>query len=646
MKKTKPSGNPPIPDVINSIHPSADFYRHVNGGWLRHAKIPFFAGSFGVSEEIEERVRGALLAGLAKLQDKSPDHPLSCLARSVINPHVQSNNVRDLRKMLGVFSCMRTTEDVATEIGRLNRIQSRAPLTLSVNADMHKSGICRVHIYEPILGLPAKHYYDSPTGHIVSAYTKMLKTVGDLLDVDGLERVKDIEYSIIPYLSDGDTPQETIMYDPYTFSKLEDKFRHIPWKHLFAAWGLDTTSIKSMIFIITSTNYIRALNNMFRTFDIETWKLWLRACLTLSYVEYLPPPFDDLHYSLYGRKLRGNTQKMPQKLLMLRVAQTFATQELSRIFVHENVKEDVKDIATGMVQRLKAAAINRIRQLKWMARSTKTTAIKKVEAMRFQVAFPNRWYSEFTGVQIDPARLVYNIAALCVRDTIKIIDTIGPGCGDLDGTWDDGAFDVNAYYYPDKNMLSVPAGILRPPFFDTERNTAWNYGGIGSAIGHEITHGFDADGKNYDLYGSFREWWTDKDNHEYDKMTRSLIELYDGELYAGGKVNGKFTLSENIADIGGVAIALDALSAEIGLEKADAATRKKAYKDFFTSYAVSWRNKDRPRKARQALYLDVHAPAPLRVNLVVRQFSEFYEAFDIDADSPGWIAPEKRLLLW
>jgi putative endopeptidase len=205
---------------------------------------------------------------------------------------------------------------------------------------------------------------------------------------------------------------------------------------------------------------------------------------------------------------------------------------------------------------------------------------------------------------------------------------------------------VNAYYYPDKNMLTVPAGMLRPPFFDPDRSAAWNYGGIGSAIGHEITHGFDADGKNYDLHGTYREWWSDKDNKIYDATTKSLIKLYDGQDYLGGKVNGLLTLSENIADIGGLAIALDALNSELRIIKADAKTQKKAYKDFFTSYAVSWRNKDRPRKARQALYLDVHAPAPLRVNLVVRQFAEFYEAFDISEDNPGWIPPNDRVLLW
>jgi putative endopeptidase len=385
---------------------------------------------------------------------------------------------------------------------------------------------------------------------------------------------------------------------------------------------------------------------MFKDFAMDAWRVWLRSGIVLTLMEYMPPPFDDLHYELYGKKLRGNVQKLPQTLLTLRVLQTFATQALSRVFVEHSVKESVKEDATTMVRRLKSATIHRVQKVSWMAEKTKQIAVEKIRAMRFQVAYPSVWYNEFGGLLMDPERLIHNILKLCARDTDRMLKTLGPGCGDTDGTWDDGAFDVNAYYYPDRNQLTIPAGMLRPPFFDQRRGAAWNYGGIGSAIGHEITHGFDADGKNFDLHGSFKDWWTAHDNEAYDTMTKDLIALYDGQEYAGGRVDGNLTLSENIADLGGVAIALDALHEYLREKKATASERKKAYKDFFLSYAVSWRNKDRPRKAKQSLYLDVHAPAPLRVNLVVRQFAEFYEAFDIGTDSPGWIAPEDRIQLW
>jgi putative endopeptidase len=313
--------------------------------------------------------------------------------------------------------------------------------------------------------------------------------------------------------------------------------------------------------------------------------------------------------------------------------------------VEEHVSARVKEEAMSMVRRLKSATAARLRAVAWMSAGTKEKAIAKVKAMRFQVAYPSEWYSEFTGLAVDPERLFQNLVGLATKDTVRMINSLGSGCGERD-TWQDGAFDVNAYYYPDQNRLVIPGGMLRTPFFDMRRSVAWNYGGIGAAIGHEITHGFDAEGKNYDVDGSFKEWWTPADNEKYEEMTKGLIELYDGAGYLGGRVDGYLTLSENIADLGGVAIALHALQSYLHEKKMGPSQCREAYKDFFESYAVSWRNKDRPKKARQSLLLDVHAPAPLRVNSIVRQFKEFYDAFGIKEGDEGWIPEEERIRLW
>jgi putative endopeptidase len=643
------SGGPTIPPVTESIDPSVDLYGYVNRAWMRKTTIPSFAGSFGVSEEIEERVRGVIMEDVQRLIRSDPDHPVSRLAKSALNAQIQDNNVRDMRHLLQTFSCMRTTEDVAREIGRLNRIQVRAPITFAVNADTYKSAVCRVHIYEPTLGLPAKHYYNTANGsnRVVLQYGSMMKKIGGLLETESLESVVSIETSIIPFLSEGDSLSDpTESYADMSLKELEKEYPAVPWFTMFEGWGMPSDLIRRTTFILTNERYAKGFNRMFKTFDMDAWRVWLRAGVVLSLIEYMPPPFDDLHYELFGKRLRGNVQKLPQKLLTLRVLQTFATQALSRLFVEKSVDESVKEEATTMVRRLKTATIHRIRKVSWMTAKTKETAVEKIKAMRIQVAYPSVWYNEFNGLNMDSERLIHNIIGLCVRDTDRTIKTIGPGCGETDGTWDDGAFDVNAYYYPDRNQLTIPAGMLRSPFFDQRRGAAWNYGGIGSAVGHEITHGFDADGKNFDLRGSFKDWWTKSDNEAYTRMTKGLVALFNGQEYAGGRVDGNLTLSENIADLGGMAIALDALHEYLDEKKASAAEKKRAYRDFFTSYAVSWRNKDRPKKAKQSLYLDVHAPAPLRVNLIVRQFAEFYEAFNLGPDSPGWIAPEERIQLW
>lgn len=640
--------SPTIPPVDTTISPGSDFYMYVNKRWQKSTSIPSFASSYGVSEEIEERVRGDLMKSIQKCIRSEPNHPISLLARSVLHTPSQSNNIRDIRHYLQTFNCMRDIDDIGRAIGRLNRIQCRAPLTFSVNADSYKSSECRVHIYEPVLGLPAKHHYQSnPRNRIIMMYGSILKKMGELLEVEDLEAVIPIEKSVIPYLSEGDSlrnPSE--FYIPMKYSELHRRYKHIPWKSMLVEWGMKESLIDTTTFILTNDDYINGLNTMFRTVEMASWRIWLRACVVLTFMEYLPPPFDDMHYELFGKRLRGNSQKLPQKFLMLRVIQTFATQALGKIYIDDHVDEKIKDIATDMVKELKKATINRIMKTTWMLEKTKHIAAEKVEAMRFQVAYPNVWTNEFTGLTMNPERMIQNIIQLCEKDTDRMISTIGSECGKTNGKWDDGTFDVNAYYYPDRNQLTIPAGMLRPPFFDLRRSMAWNYGAIGSAIGHEITHGFDADGKNYDLHGSYKDWWSTSDNDAYDKMTKQIIAMYDGEKYLGGSVDGHLTLSENIADIGGISIALDALHKYLDSRKVSKKERLDAYHDFFLSFAISWRNKDRPRKAKQSLYLDVHAPAPLRVNIVVRQFQEFYDAFGITESDPGWIPPEKRVHLW
>lgn len=645
MDNQRGGAAPSVPPFRTTMPPGKDFYTYVNGNWQHRVNIPPFAGSFGVSEEIEDCVKEVLFRCVHKLMRTDPLHSISLLAKSVLNPHVQANNVRELRHMLHSYDCMRGAEDVAREIGKLNRIQVRAPLSFTVNPDTFQSGTCRVHMYEPLLGLPSKHHYQAGNrNRVILQYGSLFRKVSELLETETLDAVIPIETSLLKYIGIDQTPAES--HITKTVTQLKEDFKHIPWEPMLLAWGLPTDILKKTTFVLTNQDYVEALNRMFRDEKMEFWRTWLRAGLVLSFLEYLPPPFDDIHYELYGRKLRGNSQKLPQKLLMLRVLQTFAKQALSRLFVEEAVPEQIKDDALTMVRRLKRATVHRVKGIPWMTEGTKRIAVEKVQAMRFQVAYPSVWYNEFTGLIMDPERMLHNIKLLAARDTDRMIRLIGPGCGESDGTWEDGAFEVNAYYYPDRNKLVIPAGMLRAPFFDLRKSAAWNYGAIGSAVGHEITHGFDDDGRTYDIHGSYKEWWTATDNRMYQKMTKALVDLYDGEDYLGGRVDGTLTLSENIADLGGVSIALDALREYLTEKKATPKERLKAYKDFFISYAVSWRNKDRAKKARQSLYLDVHAPAPLRVNMVVRQFQEFYDAFGLGPDSPGWIPKEERIQLW
>jgi predicted metalloendopeptidase len=637
---------PTVPPVDSDFSPAEDFYMHVNAKWQSRVKMPSYEDDFGVSEEIELDLRHTLLKALEKHFETKPTDGLSRLAHSFLEPSVQATGVEDLKHELTMLNCIDSSDMFGKAVGHLNKIQARAPLSFVVNSDYYDSKKCCVYIYEAVLGLPSKsNYANHATNRILSSYRRFLSQVGELLHVDGFESALATEMQLISYLSDAAELRDvSYVYNPMGIKELEKEYSHISWRSALLGWGLSPHLLESSTFIVTNTRYIKQLDKICCGEDFSTLIKWMQSMVIIHFIKYLPPPFDDLHYMFYEKRLKGVDKKLPQSNLTLRVLMTFASQDLSRMFVRLAVPPTVKSKTISYVRLLKEATSRRISGLKWMEPSTKRAALQKVEEMSFQVAYPEKWRSETGEVSIDSNRPFKNLLLLAEKDTEHMIDDLAHStCKKRPSKWREGAFEVNAYYYPEANMMVVPAGILRPPFFDSSRSDAWNLGGIGVAISHEITHGFDHDGRSFDAKGNYHDWWTASDERTYNTMSHAMVKLFDGQKYMGGTVDGKRTLNENLADLGGLAIALEALN--LMLPK-DEKARKAAYKDFFISFAVSWRQKDRPKKARQALLLDAHAPPIFRVNLIVRQFEEFYTAFDIKPTEKGYIPLEERIVFW
>ena len=638
--------NPPNAAIAASR--GLDFYTYINHTWQDSVKIKSYDSSVSVSDEIETRVENSLFDIIDRLVKTKPNDKISLLAKSIITPRYQVNGVYDIQRLLGLFECMTTPKDVGHMIGKLNRIQSNAPISFVVANDRYIPNKRCVYIYEPKLGLPEKQQYKKGVDpKAIASYTRVLKFMGNLLHVENLELAVELERELLPYLSkENDREDVAFSYQPSTLAELSRLYANIPWKAIMIAWGLTPSMASAATYIITNTTYVSELARMFRQYSMAQWRIWMRAQTLVHFMKYLPPPFDELHFQLWGKQLQGTTEKIPQRFLLLNVLKENIPHNLGYAYVKNAVSSKLKPTATKLIENLRDSTIVRIRDLRWMTEETKVRAIEKSKAMIFQIAYPDKWEFELNDVPIDETHMLINLWNLTKYDTTQMLKHLKRGKIDEKENWEDGVFEVNAYYYSDKNMMVIPAGILQPPFFDLKRSEAWNLGGIGAAIGHEITHGFDDDGRLYDKNGVMKDWWSQADADKYKEMSQDLVDLFNKATYMGGKVDGEMTLSENIADLGGVAIALEALEMEFAKGGYNAAAKKNAYKEFFTSYAVSWRNKDRAKKAEQSLLLDKHAPAPLRVNLIVRQFAEFYTAFDIGESDPGYIPISDRIQLW
>jgi putative endopeptidase len=404
------------------------------------------------------------------------------------------------------------------------------------------------------------------------------------------------------------------------------------------------TTWKTQLFFVDARNWLETLEKMFEYLPIDTWKLLFATEAILHFLPYLPPPFDDLHFSFFRKWLRGQTSKIPQKDLTLLLLQEWMTPFLSKLYVNRFGEAEIKRETGRFVEELVDVAKHRLQETEWLQPATRKEAVEKVQKMILSIGYPDTFAKlEIPTVKSD--NLLENLLQLGAWQTSYEISRLGEKRKNQKD-WDQPVFAVNAYYYSQSNEMVIPLGSLYWPFYSSTANLGWNYGGLGCILAHEMTHAFDKEGKEYDPDGFPKKWWTPSDNRAYNRKTKSLVQLFSQQTILNHPVSGSLTLSENIADLGGMAIALNALTKRLDKETRSDDQRKKAYQQFFLSYAVSWRVKEKPEKTLQSLFLDHHAPPSLRVNLIVSQFDEWYSAFDIQDSDSMFLPPEKRIRIF
>jgi predicted metalloendopeptidase len=357
---------------------------------------------------------------------------------------------------------------------------------------------------------------------------------------------------------------------------------------------------------------------------------------------YLPSPYSDMHYDFFGKSLMGQEAKLPKEDVLVRTVHNYMTDDFSQAFWEKAGDPQLVDEICDFTNTLIESAKRRIETADWLLYKTRLMAVKKIDKMLIQTVRPEEW-SPVPKVTLDPKNFLKNVHTLGER----AIQTMLGRIGEKHDYWEEGIYRVNAYYFSQINKIMIPYGSCISPFYSKIEGTAWNYGALGSVIGHEMCHGFDREGKEYDENGKRKNWWTRKDNLHYNKRTKSLIKLFNRQKIGRKHVDGRDTLSENIADLGGLGISLQALKDD--LQKRDVVDPedvKEEYRKFFIAFAVSWRTKARARKLERALLSDPHSPAYLRVNLVVSQFDEWYAAFGIGEGAKMFIKGDERIRIF
>ncbi|MEU3475980.1 M13 family metallopeptidase [Rhodococcus sp. NPDC006774] len=630
-----------------------DLFVHVNGKWLEEYAIPADRAVDGAFRTLYDRAEVDVQTIIEESADANP--PAGSDAQK-IGDLFSSFMDADRAEQLGVtpiadeLTAISDATDLVTLAGVLGSLQRTGvggAIGHYVDTDAKQSDRYLVHFSQSGIGLPDESYYrQDEYAEIRASY---LEHISKMFALSGIEydaqTVFDLEQKIaaghwdVVARRDAEKSYNLVDYD--TLVKNGAGFN-------WAAWisGLGATTEQFAEIVVRQPPFLSTFVSLWTSEDIEAWKAWLAWRVVHSRAPFLTGAIVDENFAFYGTTLTGTEENRERWKRGVSLVQDVLGEAVGKLYVERHFPADSKARMQVLVDNLTEAYRRNISELEWMSPETRQKALDKLGKFTPKIGYPDRW-RDYSGVEIVADDLLGNYRRGYTADYQRDLDKLG-GPVDRD-EWFMTPQTVNAYYNPGMNEIVFPAAILQPPFFDPEADDAANYGGIGAVIGHEIGHGFDDQGAKYDGDGNMVDWWTDSDRTEFGKRTTALIEQYnefEPKALPGHKVNGEFTIGENIGDLGGLSIAVAAY--EISLEGKDAPVLDglSGLQRVFFGWSQVWRTKARDAEAIRRLAVDPHSPPEFRCNGVVRNLDSFHEAFDVQPGDALYLDPGKRVRIW
>jgi len=647
--------------IDHDVRVQDDLFRHVNGTWLATAQIPAdraVAGSFvTLVDEAEVNVR----AIVEECQDAEGDPAgatvddelakIGALYTSFMDTErVETLGAAPLADDLARIDAVGDVHDVVEALGGLERQAASGAFGMYVGPDSGNPDRYVVTMLQGGLGLPDEAYYrDDQFATIRDAYRGHVAAMLTLAGLDEGQVRADRVYALESRLAAGHwdrvaSRDAVKTYNLTTLDELQLLTPALDWRAWAAAARFDLGVLSEVV--VSQPSYLEALSAALREEDVDAWKDWLRFRLVSSAAPYLSSAFVDENFAFYGRTLSGTTELRARWKRGVAFVEAAIGEGVGRLYVERHFPPTAAARMDELVAHLVAAYEQSIRELPWMSAATKERALEKLAAFTPKVGYPKVW-RDYAALVADPYDLLGNVRRASDVATERELAKIGQPI-DRD-EWLMTPQTVNAYYNPTMNEIVFPAAILQPPFFDADADAAVNYGGIGGVIGHEIGHGFDDQGSQYDGTGALRDWWTDEDRAAFDALTRSLVAQYDvlsPDGADGQTVNGALTIGENIGDLGGLGIALKAYQLSLDGAEPPVLDGLTGVQRFFLSWAQVWRGKVRPTEVVRRLTIDPHSPPEFRCNQVVRNLDAFYDAFGLTEDDALWLDPAQRVTIW
>lgn len=601
-----------------------DFYETVNGDWMKQTRMPPTETRITQAYFIREDIQRELATVVRRLRTGPiPDFLAAWDAAGDGVP-------RGLTPLLQIPLSVSSIRDICACIGWMIRHGIGTPLSVYVVGDPRNHVRCRVTIEEGETRIGIPEYWLWPEYvHHRKAYATYVNRLATVLGLPVLRKgyAAENEFAhVYPAATTKRGPRINI----HSWSELRSAYRIMDWDALLTSWGIREEECAELSFNVVSTAFLHHFQSRLRSWSLDRWRGWL-ALQIVQWIAGCSPhgPLRNAWHAFTMRHMQGVEQDVSPSELRLMAVQTALPNTLGALWVRQFCEPSLRRATLQILNNVRAGAEETLKNTSWMAPATREHAIRKLRAMDVQVGWPIHGQQPKARVPCGLSRedFVADFLTIAAQATDRGLGVLRDGnCRDPEpDIWGGAVYDVNAFYYPENNRFLLPAAILRPPFYDSRKSLMWNYGAIGATMGHEFCHAFDAEGRHYDERGDYRDWWTPDDDREYQKRATAVVKLYESTPYRGMAVDGELTLLENIADIGGLEFALAGAKKAVGgrdLTKAE-------LREFFRAFAVSWRSKDRLRRAAELLQKDPHAPPMLRVNHTVRQFNEWYEAFNV-----------------
>lgn len=647
-----------LKNLDTSVSPGENFYLYGCGGWMKNNPLTAEYSRFGTFDQLRENAREQLKELIVNLKNDPESKVKGTNAQKVNDLYalgmdsvrLNKDGAAPLKPMLEKVENM-TPETFITTLAWVHDGLGGGFFSTGVGADAKDADMNIMHIGEAGLGLGDRDYYlekNETNDKIMKAYEKYVKRMMELsgYSAKDAQRVWDTLIKVETEIAKNKKTREErrnpqLRYNMQTMDEIKKNYPNIDWDTYFAALGLPAIDKAN----VSSVKYMEFINNYLPTLSLQELKDLLTLEIITSSSNLLSDDFQEANFEMFDKTMSGIEEMEPRWKRVMAIPNSMFGEAVGELYVKNYFPQENKEYMKQLVENLRVALGKHIDNLEWMSDETKAKAHEKLATFTVKIGYPDKW-KDYSGITIDPEKTYLEN----VRDAARWYsqDSYSKWNKPVDkDEWHMTPQTVNAYYNPTTNEICFPAGILQAPYFDLSADDAQNYGAIGVVIGHEMTHGFDDSGRQFDKNGNMSDWWTKEDADNFTALADKLVAQFDAvEVAPGVNANGRFTLGENIADQGGLRVALTAyLDSQKGKEmkEIDGLT---PLQRFYLAYANVWANNIRPEEVLSRTKTDPHSLGENRVNVTLRNIQPFFEAFGIKEGDKMFRPVEERVVIW